>query len=72
MGIVFIVSNVLAGGLNFYLGNGGWQTLATMKLQNPTLWTILFLPYYGLTEFAPAITFAVVMQKYGEVVTGNQ
>jgi hypothetical protein len=72
LGIVFIVSNVLGGGLNFYLGNGGWQTLKTMKEQNPTLWTILFLPYYGLTEFAPAITFAVVMQKYGEVMTRNQ
>ena len=24
LGVVFIVANVLAGSLNFYLGSGGW------------------------------------------------
>ena len=30
-------------------------------------WCLIFVPYYSLTELAPAITFALVMQKYGEI-----
>ena len=27
LGVVFIIANVLAGGLNFYLGSGGWSPI---------------------------------------------
>lgn len=31
LGIVFIIANVLAGGLNFYLGSGGWEPINKLK-----------------------------------------
>lgn len=68
LGVVFIVSNAVAGGLNFYKGsNYGWQSLENYKSQHQLAWCLIFVPYYSLTEFAPAITFALVMQKYGEI-----
>jgi hypothetical protein len=66
LGIVFIVSNVLAGGVNFYLGSGGWYPVKDLKDNKNSIWSILFIPYYILTEFLPSIVFAVVMEKYGQ------
>lgn len=68
LGLVFIISNVLAGALNFYLGSGGWVPIYELKETNVVIWSLLFIPFYILTEFVPAITFAIVMQKYGEEV----
>jgi hypothetical protein len=61
LGAVFIVANILSGGVNFYVGSGGWQTLFNLKCQHTVVWCILFIPYYIITEFAPAIAFAFVM-----------
>lgn len=61
LGVVFIVANLLSGGVNFYVGSGGWQTLFNLKCQHTFVWCILFIPYYIVTEFAPAIAFAFVM-----------
>ena len=66
LGVVFIIANVLAGSLNFYLGTGGWLPMQDLKMKNPLLWDLIFLPYYLITEFIPSVVFAVVMQKYGE------
>ncbi len=66
LGIVFIIANVLAGGLNFYLGTGGWQPIQDLKSRSPVLWDMIFIPFYIITEFAPSVVFAVVMDKYGE------
>ena len=38
-----------------------------MKSESPVLWCAIFIPYYIGTEFVPAIMFALVMEKYGEV-----
>ena len=64
LGVVFIIANVVSGGVNFYIGSGGWQDIFDFKCTSPFVWCILFIPYYIITEFAPAITFAIVMQKY--------
>lgn len=66
LGVVFIIANVLAGSLNFYLGTGGWLPMQDLKVKSPLLWDLIFLPYYLITEFIPSVVFAVVMQKYGE------
>lgn len=65
LGIVFILANVMAGTLNFYLGSGGYESVKEMKVKNEVLWGMLFIPFFILTEFLPAIVFAVVMDKYG-------
>jgi hypothetical protein len=64
LGVVFIIANVVSGGVNFYIGSGGWEGIFEIKCTNQFVWCILFIPYYIITEFAPAITFAIVMQKY--------
>ena len=64
LGVVFIIANVVSGGVNFYVGSGGWESIFDIKCNSQFVWCILFIPYYMLTEFAPAITFAIVMQKY--------
>ncbi len=69
LGLVFIISNVIAGGLNFYLGSGGWESIQSLKESYIVIWNLIFIPYYVLTEFVPAIIFAVVMFKYGEEMT---
>lgn len=71
LGAVFIASNVLSGGLNFYLGSGGWQTVLIMKRDNIIEWSFIFVPFYIATECAPAAVFALVMSKYGEAVANN-
>ena len=67
LGVVFIVANVLSGAVNFYVGSGGWETLFKLKCTHVVVWCILFIPYYVITEFAPAVAFAFVMHKYYEV-----
>jgi hypothetical protein len=37
-----------------------------MKWQNEAMWSLIFVPYYIITEFIPAAMFAVVMDKYRE------
>lgn len=66
LGVVFIIANVFAGAINFYLGSGGWEPISDLKKTSPTLWCMIFIPFYVITEFIPAVTFAVVMTKYGE------
>lgn len=66
LGLVFIIANVAAGGLNFYLGSGGWFSIVRLKKTSETLWSLIFVPFYLLTEFIPAAVFAVVMCKYAE------
>ncbi len=36
LGVVFVVSNVLAGALNFYVGSdGAWDSLQNLKRDSP-------------------------------------
>ena len=69
LGVVFIVANVLAGSLNFYLGSGGWANVVKLKHDSMFEWCLLFIPYYSITEFAPGVIFGIVMQKYWEATT---
>ena len=67
LGIVFILANVLAGSLNFYMGTGdGYAAIRDMKQHNEIMWSMVFIPFYIITEFVPACIFAVVMDKYRE------
>lgn len=71
LGIVFIIANVMAGSLNFYLGSGGYDPITSLKTTNEVLWAMIFIPFFIITEFVPAITFAIVMEKYGEEQSPN-
>ena len=31
LGVVFIIANVVSGGVNFYVGNGGWESIFDIK-----------------------------------------
>jgi hypothetical protein len=67
LGIIFILANVMAASMNFYLGSGGVNGIMKIKLDNVAVWTIIFVPYYLFTEYIPAIAFAIVMDKYNEI-----
>ena len=64
LGIVFIVANVLSGSINFVIGSKGFYSIQQWKKDNLFLWCLCFIPFYALTEFLPACTFALVMHKY--------
>lgn len=66
LGIVFILANVMAGSVNFYLGSGGYEPISNLKAKNELLWAMIFIPFFIITEFLPAVVFAVVMDKYSE------
>lgn len=66
LGLVFVIANVVAGSVNFYMGSGGYQGIMDMKVKNELMWSLIFVPFYILTEFLPAIVFAIVMEKYRE------
>lgn len=66
LGLVFVIANVIAGSVNFYMGSGGYQGIMDMKVKNELMWALIFVPFYILTEFLPAIVFAIVMEKYRE------
>jgi uncharacterized membrane protein len=68
LGVVFIAANVLSGSINFVIGSQGFENVQEWKKNHIILWCILFIPFYIITEFLPACTFALVMSKYHEVV----
>ena len=68
LGVVFICSNLLAGAFNFFIGTVKLEDLNNFKRDSHTLWCLMYIPFYAITEFVPAIVFGVVMYKYGEVV----
>jgi membrane protein YqaA with SNARE-associated domain len=68
LGIIFIVANIIGGSFNFYLGNDGSDRMESLKEESIALWTLIYLPYYIATEYIPALGFALVMRKYGELV----
>ena len=68
LGVAFIIANLLAGGLNFYMGSGGWIDVVQLKVSSPAEWAMLMVPYYAITEWAPGIIFGIVMAKYGEIM----
>jgi hypothetical protein len=60
------LANVLAGSVNFYLGSGGYDGIRDMKIKNELMWSLIFIPFYIITELAPSVMFAIVMDKYRE------
>ena len=66
IGIIMVVSGLLSAAMNFYLARGGLQTLEKMKQTNGMgiLWVLIVVPFYVLTEFFPAISYAFVIKKY--------
>ena len=65
LGVVFIIANVIAASMNFYLGSGGTDDIESLKENSIGVWCIIYLPYYTVTEYIPACTFAFVVFKYG-------
>ena len=61
-----MIANVTAGSVNFYMGSGGYDGIREMKVKNELMWSLIFVPFYILTEFLPAAVFAIVMDKYRE------
>ena len=67
LGVVFVAANVLSGSINFVIGSQGFIAIQQWKNSNKVLWSLMFIPFYILTEFLPACTFALVMQKYHDI-----
>ena len=72
LGILFICANIIAGSMNFYLGSGKIDTVDELKRDNVTVWSLIFVPFFVVTEYIPAIAFAFVMQKYSEIDERNE
>jgi hypothetical protein len=68
VGIIFLVSNIISAGVNFYLGTNGVWNLMDFKQGNPAIWSLIFVPYYILTEYIPALAFGIAIFRYDEVV----
>ena len=67
LGLMLLISNMTAAGMNFYFGIQGTQRFDDMKEEAFFLWTIIFFPFYCMTEFLPAIAFAISMKIQGEL-----
>lgn len=69
--IMFIVSNIAAGGFNFWLGKGEILTLISYQQQrSDTLrLSIILIPYFVLTEYIPSIVFAITIQSFDKAIT---
>jgi hypothetical protein len=67
VGIVFIGANILACAMYFYIGYGGLTNVIYLKENNQSIWIIIFLPYYILTEFLPAFVYTYALYKYGDL-----
>lgn len=61
LGIFFIFANIIAGSMNFYLGSGYASNVDDLKRDNIAVWSIIFVPFFIVTEFVPAVAFAFVM-----------
>jgi len=42
-----------------------------LKGSNEVLWAMIFIPFYIITEFIPAVVFAIVMDKYSQEAGPN-
>ena len=70
--VVFIVSNVLAGIFNFWMGRGEVLNLIQYRdHQHLVLFSVILLPYFAVTEYVPAIVFASTVNKFSKVIVGE-
>ena len=68
LGIVLIFSNLVAAGMNFYLGNSGNEAMDKMKGEKAWEWIIIYFPFYAIAEFLPSMSYSIIMKKISEVV----
>jgi hypothetical protein len=69
---VFIISNVLAGIFNFWMGRGEVLHLIEYRdNEHLFLFAIILLPYFAVTEFIPALVFASTVNKFSKVIVGE-
>ena len=66
-GIGFVLANILASAINFYLGSGGLVSVERLRDSNNLIWAIIFVPHRFLTEMMPAMLFALTVCKYNEI-----
>jgi hypothetical protein len=64
LGMIFMFANMIQFCMNFYLGSGG---IITVEDLGAGTWSAIFVPFYIFTEVVPAVTFAYVCFKYGEL-----
>jgi hypothetical protein len=63
MGIVFIMANAISAIVYFIIGKD-FKAYDQWKSAHLWWWMVVFVPFYTITEFIPAVTFGVVMYKY--------
>jgi len=74
--IVFTVSNIFAGFFNYFLSKNDDLQMLLSKRDTASMFAPLFativIPYFILTEFVPAITFAFTVDKLARVLSGEE
>jgi hypothetical protein len=67
---MFIVSNIAAGGFNFWLGKG--EIITLIGYQQNTEYTlrlaVILIPYFVLTEYIPSIVFVSTIRSFDKVI----
>ena len=67
---MFIVSNIAAGGFNFWLGKG--EIIKLIGYQQNTEYTlrlaVILIPYFVLTEYIPSIVFVSTIRSFDKVI----
>ena len=61
-GLMLLIGNMMAGSMNLYFGLSGTERFEEMKENGHLIWVLIFFPYYCMTEFLPAVAFAVTMK----------
>ena len=70
--IVFILANVAAGLFNYYMSKGMVHGLLEARVTDKnTLFSVIMIPYFCLTEFIPSIVFAQTMNIFYKVLNAE-
>ena len=73
--IVFTTSNILAGFFNYFLSKDNMvENLVNTRNSGShfsPLFATIMIPYFILTEFIPAVTFAYTVDKLAKVLSGE-
>lgn len=68
LGVTILIADLLIASYNFYLGSdGSYTNIKALKQDQPGIWALIFIPYYTITEFVPAIGFAFVQARYARL-----
>ncbi len=69
---MFVFSNLVAGFFNYYLSKDLIGTLLFDRDQDhQQTYSSIIIPYFVITEFIPAISFAYTMKILSKVLSGE-